>query len=62
MTDEDAKAVRMRVSLWDRTDGMRTLGCVGPNDMSTREWKIGDTLTLTVIGVERVGWEGTEVQ
>lgn len=57
----DQKPLAMRVLLTQRSDDKRALGVTAPEDLNTRDWKIGDTLVLTVIGIERVGWEGTAV-
>jgi hypothetical protein len=62
MSEKTTKPIAMRMSLWDREDGLVALGCVGPDDLNTRVWKIGDKLTFEVVGLERKSWEGIEVR
>jgi hypothetical protein len=59
MTDEP---VAMKMNLWGRDDDLVALGCVGPDDLNTRDWVEGDTITLTVVGVERRAWTGVQVR
>lgn len=57
-----SEPVYVKVSMWGRTDGLEQLGCVAPDDLDTRNWKIGDTIKLKVVGIRRTGWEGRAVK
>lgn len=49
------------LSLYGRTDGLKTLTLEAVDDVTERDWEIGDLLTLRVVGTERSVWKGVRV-
>lgn len=62
MSESTPKPLAMRLSFYGREDDMVALATVGPDDLNTRDWKIGDKIVSEVIGIERKAWEGVRVQ
>ncbi len=62
MSETKPEPMAMRMSLWGREDDIVALATVGPDDLNTRNWKIGDKIVSEVIGIERKAWEGVQVR
>jgi hypothetical protein len=60
--NDTTEPMAMRISLWGREDGLVGLGTIGPDDLNTRDWKIGDKIVFEVIGIEHKTWEGVQVR
>jgi len=62
MSEATSEPMAMRITLWGREDGLVSLGTVGPDDLNTRNWQIGDKIVFEVIGLEHKTWEGVQVR
>jgi hypothetical protein len=58
----DDQPLMLKVTLYDHLN-IKTLGVRASDDLNTKNWKIGDTIEMTVVGIERrTQWEGLEVR
>lgn len=56
------KIDHLRLSPYDRKDDITAVGVEITGDISTMDLEIGTKIEMTVVGIERRGWEGLEVR
>jgi hypothetical protein len=61
MSDEQSKEY-LRLTPYDRTDGVTTVSVEIKDNLSTMDLKLGTKIEMTVVGIERRGWEGVQVR
>lgn len=60
--EESSTPDHMRIGLYGREDGIKAVGVELDEELLTMEMFVGKQITMTVVGIERRQWEGTEVR